>query len=174
MKKLVVLTGAGVSAESGISTFRDNGGLWDNFDPNEVASIEGWHKNPALMLDFYNIRRRKLANVKPNAAHLAIADLQNKYDVNVITQNVDNLHERAGSSKVLHLHGNLPRCVRKTAATRATASLRPVFSISDTVKFIWATWLPTDTSSALISYGSASLFQRLKGPLTSSQRLISF
>ena len=109
MKKLVVLTGAGVSAESGISTFRDNGGLWDNFDPNEVASIEGWHKNPALMLDFYNIRRRKLANVKPNAAHLAIADLQNKYDVNVITQNVDNLHERAGSSKVLHLHGELTK-----------------------------------------------------------------
>ena len=108
-KNLVILTGAGVSAESGISTFRDNGGLWDKFDPQEVASIEGWHKNPGLMLDFYNIRRKELETVRPNAAHLEIAALQDKFNVHVITQNVDNLHERAGSSNVLHLHGELTK-----------------------------------------------------------------
>ena len=91
-KNLVILTGAGVSAESGISTFRDNGGLWDKFDPQEVASIEGWHKNPGLMLDFYNIRRKELETVRPNAAHLEIAALQDKLNVHVITQNVDNLY----------------------------------------------------------------------------------
>ena len=109
MKKLVVLTGAGVSAESGISTFRDNGGLWDNYDPQQVASIEGWYKNPGLMLDFYNIRRHELEGVRPNDAHRAIASLQDNFNVNVITQNVDNLHERAGSSNVLHLHGELTK-----------------------------------------------------------------
>ena len=108
-KKLVVLTGAGVSAESGIGTFRDNGGLWDRYDPQEVASIDGWYRNPGLMLDFYNTRRKELAAVKPNAAHIAIAELQDRYDVDVITQNVDNLHERAGSSRVLHLHGELTK-----------------------------------------------------------------
>lgn len=109
MKHIVVLTGAGVSAESGISTFRDNGGLWDKYDPQEVASIEGWHRNPGLLIEFYNKRRLELAGVKPNSAHLAIAALQDKYDVDVITQNVDNLHERAGSSRVLHLHGELTK-----------------------------------------------------------------
>ncbi len=108
-KKLVILTGAGVSAESGISTFRDNGGLWDKYDPQEVASIDGWYKNPGLLLDFYNIRRKELKNVSPNAAHFEIAELQNKFNVNVITQNVDNLHERAGSANVLHLHGELTK-----------------------------------------------------------------
>ena len=93
-QKLVVLTGAGISAESGISTFRDNGGLWDKFDPQVVASIDGWRSNPGLLLDFYNIRRKELEEVKPNAAHLAVAELQDKYDVNVITQNVDNLQDR--------------------------------------------------------------------------------
>lgn len=109
MKHIVVLTGAGVSAESGISTFRDNGGLWDKFDPNVVASIDGWNKDRGLLLDFYNIRRRELADVRPNAAHIAIAELQKNFNVDVITQNVDNLHERAGSSKVLHLHGELTK-----------------------------------------------------------------
>lgn len=108
-KKLVILTGAGVSAESGISTFRDNGGLWDKYDPQEVASIDGWYKNPGLLLDFYNIRRKELKNVSPNAAHFEIAELQNKFNINVITQNVDNLHERAGSANVLHLHGELTK-----------------------------------------------------------------
>ncbi|MGM9767197.1 MAG: Sir2 family NAD-dependent protein deacetylase [Candidatus Cryptobacteroides sp.] len=108
-KHIVVLTGAGVSAESGISTFRDNGGLWDKFDPQVVASIDGWHEDKALLLDFYNIRRKELAGVKPNAAHLAIAALEEKFNVDVITQNVDNLHERAGSTRVLHLHGELTK-----------------------------------------------------------------
>lgn len=108
-KHIVVLTGAGVSAESGISTFRDNGGLWDKFDPEVVASIDGWHRDKALLLDFYNIRRKELAGVKPNAAHLAIAALEEKFNVDVITQNVDNLHERAGSTRVLHLHGELTK-----------------------------------------------------------------
>ena len=108
-KHIVVLTGAGVSAESGISTFRDNGGLWDKFDPQVVASIDGWRRDKALLLDFYNIRRKELAVVKPNAAHLAIAALEDRYNVDVITQNVDNLHERAGSTHVLHLHGELTK-----------------------------------------------------------------
>jgi NAD-dependent deacetylase len=104
-KKIAVLTGAGVSAESGLGTYRDNGGLWDNYDPMEVASIQGWYKNRKLVLDFYSMQRAKLKDTKPNAAHLAIAALEKDYDVTVITQNVDNLHEKAGSTKVIHLHG---------------------------------------------------------------------
>ena len=104
-KKIAVLTGAGVSAESGLSTYRDNNGLWDNYDPMEVASIQGWYANRELVLNFYNMQREKLKDCKPNAAHLAIAKLEEHYDVTVITQNVDNLHERAGSTKVIHLHG---------------------------------------------------------------------
>ncbi len=100
-----MLTGAGVSAESGLSTYRDNNGLWDNYDPMEVASIQGWYANRELVLNFYNMQREKLKDCKPNAAHLAIAKLEENYDVTVITQNVDNLHERAGSTKVIHLHG---------------------------------------------------------------------
>ena len=105
MKKIVVLTGAGVSAESGLSTYRDNNGLWDNYDPMEVASIEGWHRDKKKVLSFYNMQRKKLSAVEPNDAHKAIASLQDSYDVCVITQNVDNLHERAGSRNVIHLHG---------------------------------------------------------------------
>lgn len=108
-KKIAVLTGAGVSAESGLGTYRDNGGLWDNYDPMEVASIEGWYRNRKLVLDFYNSQRAKLKDCKPNAAHLAIASLEDKYDVSVITQNVDNLHERAGSTRVVHLHGEVTK-----------------------------------------------------------------
>ena len=106
-KKVVVLSGAGVSAESGISTFRDSGGLWEQYDVIEVASAPGWKKNPALVLDFYNKRRAHLAHVEPNQAHFDIAALEKDYDVVVVTQNVDNLHEKAGSSKVIHLHGEL-------------------------------------------------------------------
>ena len=109
MKKVVVLSGAGISAESGISTFRDSGGLWEQYDVMDVASAPGWKKNPALVLDFYNQRRAQLASVEPNQAHLDIAALEKDYDVVVITQNVDNLHERAGSSKVIHLHGELTK-----------------------------------------------------------------
>lgn len=104
---LVVSTGAGVSAESGVSTFRDNGGLWEQYDVMEVASAEGFARNPELIHRFYNERRRALAGVEPNAAHKALVELEGKYDVRVITQNVDDLHERAGSSNVLHLHGEL-------------------------------------------------------------------
>ena len=100
-----MLTGAGVSAESGLSTYRDNNGLWDNYDPMQVASIQGWYANKALVLNFYNMQREKLKDCQPNAAHKAIADLEKDYDVTVITPNVDNLHERAGSTKVIHLHG---------------------------------------------------------------------
>lgn len=107
MKKVVVLTGAGMSAESGIKTFRDAGGLWEGHDIMEVASPEGFQKNPALVLDFYNQRRRQLHEVSPNAAHHALVNLQEKYDVQIVTQNVDDLHERAGSKNVLHLHGEL-------------------------------------------------------------------
>ena len=108
-KRLVVLTGAGVSAESGFATFRDTGGLWEQYNVNDVASIEGWYRNRSLVLDFYNQRREQLRGARPNAAHLAIAALEKDYQVDVITQNVDNLHERAGSTKVLHLHGELTK-----------------------------------------------------------------
>ncbi len=113
MKKIVVLTGAGISAESGINTFRDEDGLWEGHDVMEVASPMGWEKNQELVLDFYNKRRRQLKTVKPNAAHFALRDLEEKYDVQIITQNVDNLHEKAGSKNVLHLHGELMK-VRST------------------------------------------------------------
>lgn len=108
-QRLVILTGAGVSAESGISTFRDSDGLWEQHRVEDVASIEGWYRNPSLVLDFYNARRAQLASVKPNAAHLAIASLEEAYDVTVVTQNVDNLHERAGSTRIIHLHGELTK-----------------------------------------------------------------
>ncbi|NIJ53973.1 SIR2 family NAD-dependent protein deacylase [Dyadobacter arcticus] len=107
MKKLVVLSGAGISAESGISTFRDNGGLWDNYRIEDVATFEGWVKDQELVLDFYNQRRKQADSVKPNAAHYALVELEKHFDVAIITQNVDNLHEVAGSSKVIHLHGEL-------------------------------------------------------------------
>ena len=106
-KKLVVLTGAGISAESGIKTFRDADGLWEGHDVMEVASYDGWLKNKELVLDFYNQRRRQLHEVKPNLAHKVLAELENDFDVKIITQNVDNLHEKAGSSNILHLHGEL-------------------------------------------------------------------
>lgn len=108
-KKITVLTGAGVSAESGISTFRDSDGLWENHNVEDVASIEGWYRNPSLVLDFYNARRAQLPDVRPNAAHAAIAGLEKEYDVTVVTQNVDNLHERAGSTRIIHLHGELTK-----------------------------------------------------------------
>jgi len=112
-KKLVVLTGAGISAESGIKTFRDAGGLWEGYDVMDVASPEGWHKNKELVLDFYNQRRKQLQEVKPNLGHTILSELENDFEVHIITQNVDNLHEKAGSSQVLHLHGELLK-VRST------------------------------------------------------------
>lgn len=105
--KLVVLTGAGISAESGLKTFRDSDGLWEGFDVAEVATPRGWKKNPQLVLDFYNARRKNVAEANPNAAHIGLAELEKDFNVTIITQNIDDLHERAGSKNVLHLHGEI-------------------------------------------------------------------
>ena len=115
-KKIVVLTGAGISAESGIKTFRDSGGLWEGHDIMEVASPQGWAKNRDLVQDFYNLRRAQLPQVAPNAGHEALVRLEEKFDVTIVTQNVDDLHERAGSSHIIHLHGEL---------TKARSSMNP-------------------------------------------------
>lgn len=108
-KHIVVLTGAGISQESGINTFRDSNGLWENHDIRDVASPEGFIRNPELVLNFYNLRRRQLAEVQSNAAHFFLAELEAHYDITIITQNVDDLHERAGSSNIIHLHGELKK-----------------------------------------------------------------
>ena len=128
-EKIAVLTGAGVSAESGLGTYRDNGGLWDNYDPMEVASIEGWYRNRKLVLDFYNMQRAKLRDAQPNAAHLAIAALEDKYDVTVITQNVDNLHEKAGSTRVIHLHGEATKVRPENGVYDESYSEREVIDV---------------------------------------------
>lgn len=104
-QKLVILTGAGISAESGLKTFRDSDGLWEGYDVYDVATPEAWARNPALVQDFYNMRRKNVLDARPNAAHLALVKLEEKYDTTIITQNIDDLHERAGSTKILHLHG---------------------------------------------------------------------
>ena len=106
-KNLIVLTGAGISAESGLKTFRDSDGLWEGYDIEDVATPRAWKKNPQLVLDFYNYRRREVAKAQPNAAHIGLAGLEKDFNVQIITQNIDDLHERAGSSKVLHLHGEI-------------------------------------------------------------------
>ena len=106
-KHIVVLTGAGISAESGLKTFRDSDGLWNGYDVYEVASPQGWANNPKLVLDFYNDRRRDVAAAEPNAAHIGLAELEKDFDVTIVTQNIDDLHERAGSTKVIHLHGQI-------------------------------------------------------------------
>jgi len=109
MKKIVVLTGAGISAESGLKTFRDSDGLWEGYNIEDVATPEAWRRNPALVQDFYNQRRKSVLEAKPNAAHYALARLEEKYDVTIVTQNIDDLHERGGSTKVVHLHGIITR-----------------------------------------------------------------
>lgn len=106
-KKLVVLTGAGISAESGLKTFRDSDGLWEGYDVTEVATPRAWKKDPQLVLEFYNMRRQNVRDAQPNAAHYGLAKLQEYFDVQIVTQNIDDLHERAGSSSVLHLHGEI-------------------------------------------------------------------
>ncbi|MDR1731905.1 MAG: NAD-dependent deacylase [Synergistaceae bacterium] len=113
LKKLVVLTGAGISAESGLRTFRDSDGLWEEHNVMDVASIEGWYRDPKLVTEFYNARRRQLGDVKPNRAHIVLAELEKDFDVRIVTQNVDDLHERAGSTQVIHLHGELTK-IRST------------------------------------------------------------
>ncbi len=114
MKNLVVLTGSGISSESGLKTFREAGGLWEEYDVMEVASIEGWYRNPELVLRFYNERRMQLEKAKPNAAHAGLVELEAHFNVHIVTQNVDNLHEKAGSRNITHLHGKLTevRCVQ--------------------------------------------------------------
>src|SRR5665647_3685207 len=109
MERLVILSGAGMSAESGIRTFRDMNGLWEEYDVMEVASIEAWYKNPELLLRFYNDRRKQMIGSQPNRGHLLLAELEKSFEVQIITQNVDDLHERAGSTHVLHLHGELSK-----------------------------------------------------------------
>ena len=121
-KKLVVLSGAGISAESGIATFRDSGGLWEGHRVEDVATPEGWHKNPALVLEFYNQRRKNGIDAKPNRGHEILVELEKYFDVTVVTQNVDNLHERAGSSNVIHLHGSL-------FESRSTADANLIYQI---------------------------------------------
>jgi NAD-dependent deacetylase len=106
-KKIVVLTGAGISAESGLKTFRDSDGLWEGYNVEDVATPRAWKRDPQLVLNFYNERRRNVANAQPNAAHIGLAELEKEFDVHVITQNIDDLHERGGSSRVLHLHGEI-------------------------------------------------------------------
>ena len=124
MKRLVILSGAGMSAESGIRTFRDMNGLWEEYDVMEVASIGAWHKNPGLLLSFYNDRRKQMIESKPNQGHLLLAEMEKSFDVQIITQNVDDLHERAGSTHVLHLHGEL---------TKARSSIDPtlIYTLTD-------------------------------------------
>lgn len=126
MENIVVLTGAGISAESGLKTFRDSNGLWEGHDVMEVASPQGFYKNPGLVLDFYNQRRRQLSTVSPNKAHLALVELEKHFSVNIITQNVDDLHERAGNSKVLHLHGELLKA-------RSTGNIHDVFECNEDI-----------------------------------------
>ncbi len=133
MKKIVVLTGAGISAESGIKTFRDSDGLWEGHDVMEVASPEGFTKNPTLVLDFYNQRRRQLLSVTPNEAHKSLLSLEKHYDVHIVTQNVDDLHERAGSFKVLHLHGELLK-VRSTKNENEVLTWRKDLNLGDLSK----------------------------------------
>lgn len=127
-KKLVVLTGAGISAESGLKTFRDSDGLWEGYDINDVATATAWEKNPQLVLEFYNQRRRNVKDAKPNAAHFALAELENDFDVHIITQNIDDLHERAGSSKITHLHGEIFKM-------RSEHNEELIYPIDDEIKF---------------------------------------
>lgn len=121
-KKIVVLSGAGISAESGLGTFRDSGGLWEKFDIQKVATIQAWQEDPKLVLSFYNARRAQVLTAKPNKGHFALVDLEKKFDVSIITQNIDDLHERAGSSNVIHLHGE----IKKARSVKTDKILYPI------------------------------------------------
>ncbi|PVD53750.1 NAD-dependent protein deacylase [Terrimonas sp.] len=126
-KKLVVLTGAGISAESGLKTFRDTDGLWEGYNIEDVATPRAWRKNLQLVLDFYNMRRKNVMEAQPNAAHIGLAELENDFDVHIITQNIDDLHERAGSTKVLHLHGEILKM-------RSEKNERLIYNIQDDIR----------------------------------------
>jgi NAD-dependent deacetylase len=127
-KKLVVLTGAGISAESGLKTFRDSDGLWEGFEVTEVATPGAWKRDPELVLKFYNMRRRNVLDAKPNAGHYGLAELEKNFDVHIITQNIDDLHERAGSTKVLHLHGEIFKM-------RSEKNTKLIYDIRDDIKY---------------------------------------
>ncbi|UKN00885.1 NAD-dependent deacylase [Paracrocinitomix mangrovi] len=129
--KLVVLSGAGISAESGLGTFRDKGGLWDQYDINEVATPEAWEKNPELVLDFYNKRRELCIQAQPNQAHFALAELENHFDVHIVTQNIDDLHERAGSTNILHLHGEILKAQCSINPNDVRVLQNPIIKIGD-------------------------------------------
>jgi NAD-dependent deacetylase len=122
VKKIVVFTGSGISAESGIRTFRDAGGLWEEYPVSEVATPEAWERNPQLVQRFYNERRKQVMEARPNAAHEALADLENRFKVTIVTQNIDDLHERAGSSNIIHLHGE----IRKSRSSRYPELIYPI------------------------------------------------
>jgi NAD-dependent deacetylase len=129
-KRLVVLTGAGISAESGLKTFRDSDGLWEGYDVYEVATPRGFAKNPQLVLDFYNMRRKDVATAKPNAAHIGLAELENNFDMTIITQNIDDLHERGGSTNVIHLHGEIFK-MRSTKNASLVSEIRGDINLGD-------------------------------------------
>ena len=119
---LVVLTGAGISAESGLKTFRDSDGLWEGYNIEDVATPRAWKKDPELVLEFYNMRRRNVAEAQPNLAHTTLAELEKDFNVHIITQNIDDLHERGGSTNILHLHGEILKCVAKKMRTPGLTS----------------------------------------------------
>jgi len=146
MPKLVVLTGAGISAESGIPTFRDSGGLWEGYDVMEVASPEGWDANPEMVLDFYNQRRSKARKAKPNEGHIILAKLEERFETIIITQNVDDLHERAGSSNVMHLHGSL-------FESRSTLDESLVYAISGNINMGDTCELGSQLRPAIVWFG---------------------
>lgn len=129
-KHIVVLTGAGISAESGLKTFRDSNGLWEGYDVYEVASPRGWAKDPKLVLDFYNARRKDVAAAMPNDAHIGLAELENKFNVTIITQNIDDLHERAGSTNIIHLHGEIFK-MRSVADENKTYEIKGDINLGD-------------------------------------------
>src|ERR1700742_4254720 len=132
-KKIVVLTGAGISAESGLKTFRDSDGLWEGYEVTEVATPRAWRKDPKLVLDFYNMRRRDALKAEPNAAHFGLAELEKDFDVTIITQNIDDLHERAGSSKIIHLHGQIFQ-MRSEADEDTIYEIRGDINVGDKAK----------------------------------------
>lgn len=187
-KTLVVLTGAGISAESGLKTFRDSDGLWEGYDVKEVATPEAWRVNPQLVLDFYNFRRREIIKAQPNAAHIGLAALQDQYDVHIVTQNIDDLHERAGSRSVLHLHGKILE-MRSSATTRLVYDIRediklgdkaedgsqlrpnivwfgePVPLISEAANIVWNADILVVIGTSLVVYPAAGLINETKADI---------
>ena len=164
-KKVVVFSGSGISAESGLKTFRDSDGLWEEFNVYEVATPQAWEKNPELVNEFYNARRKQVREARPNAAHLALAQLEERFDVQIITQNIDDLHERAGSSKVLHLHGEIMKC-------RSCVDAHLIYPICDDIKIgqlcekgsqlrphvVWFGEMVTEMDRALLYASNAEIF----------------